>query len=252
MMSARLLIVEDEVVTRNTLTRLFQQEGYDVYDAADGMQMQRIMARQQVDLVIMDVNLPGKSGIELAENFRENENVGLIFLTGRDAEEDRLLALELGADDYIIKPYNPKELLMRVRNLYRRIEALKSQQKTVGHDSVVYEFNGWRLESDSRCMFSPEGKMFRLPKSEYRAMELFLSNPGKILDRETLVKKMLDRELRPNDRTVDVAIRRIRRHFEADSTSPNLITTIHGEGYRFVGEVTIRHLDQPSLNSPGL
>lgn len=251
-MSARLLIVEDEVVTRNTLTRLFQQEGYDVYDAADGMQMQRIMARQQVDLVIMDVNLPGKSGIELAENFRESENVGLIFLTGRDAEEDRLLALELGADDYIIKPYNPKELLMRVRNLYRRIEALKSQQKTVGHDSVVYEFNGWRLESDSRCMFSPEGKMFRLPKSEYRAMELFLSNPGKILDRETLVKKMLDRELRPNDRTVDVAIRRIRRHFEADSTSPNLITTIHGEGYRFVGEVTIRHLDQPSLNSPGL
>ncbi|WP_417682367.1 response regulator [Pseudidiomarina aquimaris] len=251
-MSARLLIVEDEVVTRNTLTRLFQQEGYDVYDAADGMQMQRIMARQQVDLVIMDVNLPGKSGIELAENFRENENVGLIFLTGRDAEEDRLLALELGADDYIIKPYNPKELLMRVRNLYRRIEALKSQQKTVGHDSVVYEFNGWRLESDSRCMFSPEGKMFRLPKSEYRAMELFLSNPGKILDRETLVKKMLDRELRPNDRTVDVAIRRIRRHFEADTTSPNLITTIHGEGYRFVGEVTIRHLDQPSLNSPGL
>ncbi len=249
-MSARLLIVEDEVVTRNTLTRLFQQEGYDVYDAADGMQMQRIMARQQVDLVIMDVNLPGKSGIELAENFRESENVGLIFLTGRDAEEDRLLALELGADDYIIKPYNPKELLMRVRNLYRRIEALKSQQKTIGHDSVVYEFNGWRLESDSRCMFSPEGKMFRLPKSEYRAMELFLSNPGKILDRETLVKKMLDRELRPNDRTVDVAIRRIRRHFEADPTSPNLITTIHGEGYRFVGEVTIRHLDQPSLNTP--
>lgn len=251
-MSARLLIVEDEVVTRNTLTRLFQQEGYDVYDAADGMQMQRIMARQQVDLVIMDVNLPGKSGIELAENFRESENVGLIFLTGRDAEEDRLLALELGADDYIIKPYNPKELLMRVRNLYRRIEALKSQQKTIGHDSVVYEFNGWRLESDSRCLFSPQGKMFRLPKSEYRAMELFLGNPGKILDRETLVKKMLDRELRPNDRTVDVAIRRIRRHFEADTSSPNLITTIHGEGYRFVGEVTIRHLDQPSLNTPGV
>lgn len=128
-MSARLLIVEDEVVTRNTLTRLFQQEGYDVFDAADGMQMQRIMARQQIDLVIMDVNLPGKSGIELAEKLRENDNIGLVFLTGRDAEEDRLLALELGADDYLIKPYNPKELIIRVRNLYRRIEALKSQQK---------------------------------------------------------------------------------------------------------------------------
>lgn len=249
-MSARLLIVEDEVVTRNTLTRLFQQEGYDVFDAADGMQMQRIMARQQIDLVIMDVNLPGKSGLELAEKLRENENIGLVFLTGRDADEDRLLALELGADDYLIKPYNPKELIIRVRNLYRRIEVLKSQQQSVGHDSVVYEFNGWRLESDSRCLFSPDGKMFRLPKSEYRAMELFLTNPGKILDRETLVKKMLDRELRPNDRTVDVAIRRIRRHFEALPDSPNLITTIHGEGYRFVGDVSIRHLEQPSLNSP--
>lgn len=251
-MSARLLIVEDEVVTRNTLTRLFQQEGYDVFDAADGMQMQRIMARQQIDLVIMDVNLPGKSGIELAEKLRENNNIGLVFLTGRDAEEDRLLALELGADDYLIKPYNPKELIIRVRNLYRRIEALKSQQKNVGHDSVVYDFNGWRLESDSRCLFSPDGKMFRLPKSEYRAMELFLTNPGKILDRETLVKKMLDRELRPNDRTVDVAIRRIRRHFEADPTSPNLITTIHGEGYRFIGDVAVKHLEQPSLNAPSL
>ncbi|SDB18823.1 two-component system, OmpR family, aerobic respiration control protein ArcA [Pseudidiomarina indica] len=251
-MSARLLIVEDEVVTRNTLTRLFQQEGYDVFDAADGMQMQRIMARQQIDLVIMDVNLPGKSGLELAEKLRENENIGLVFLTGRDADEDRLLALELGADDYLIKPYNPKELIIRVRNLYRRIEVLKSQQQSVGHDSVVYEFNGWRLESDSRCLFSPDGKMFRLPKSEYRAMELFLTNPGKILDRETLVKKMLDRELRPNDRTVDVAIRRIRRHFEALPDSPNLITTIHGEGYRFVGDVSIRHLEQPSLNSPDL
>lgn len=248
-MSARLLIVEDEVVTRNTLTRLFQQEGYDVYDAADGMQMQRIMARQQVDLVLMDVNLPGKSGIELAEQLREEDNIGLIFLTGRDAEEDRLLALELGADDYLIKPYNPKELIIRVRNLYRRIHAIKSQQQSIGHESIVYEFNGWKLESDSRCLFSPDGKLFRLPKSEYRAMELFLTNPGKILDRETLVKKMLDRELRPADRTVDVAIRRIRRHFENQQGSPNLITTIHGEGYRFIGEVTIHHLDQPSLNS---
>lgn len=249
-MSARLLIVEDEVVTRNTLTRLFQQEGYDVFDAADGMQMQRIMARQQVDLVIMDVNLPGKSGIQLAEKLREQENIGLIFLTGRDAEEDRLLALELGADDYLIKPYNPKELIIRVRNLYRRIEALKQQEREIGHESVVYEFNNWRLESDSRCLFAPDGTVYRLPKSEYRAMELFVTNPGKILDRETLVKKMLNRELRPNDRTVDVAIRRIRRHFENQSDAPNLITTIHGEGYRFIGQVNVRYLEAPSLNAP--
>ncbi|MGM0481739.1 MAG: two-component system response regulator ArcA [Pseudomonadota bacterium] len=235
-MNARLLIVEDEVVTRQTLTRLFQQEGYEVFDAADGLQMENIMRQERIDLVIMDVNLPGKNGLELAESLRERDNIGLIFLTGRDSEDDRLLALELGADDYLIKPYNPKELTIRVRNLFRRIESSRNTSP-VESDSVQYYFHGWRLNSDSRCLYSPEKQMFRLPKSEYRALELFLTNPGRILDRETLVKRMLDRDLRPNDRTVDVAIRRIRRHFESHPETPNLITTIHGEGYRFVGEV---------------
>ncbi len=96
-MNARILIVEDEVVTRQTLTRLFQQEGYEVFDAADGLQMENIMRQERVDVVIMDVNLPGKNGLELAESLRESDNIGLIFLTGRDSEDDRLLALELGA-----------------------------------------------------------------------------------------------------------------------------------------------------------
>lgn len=238
-MSAKLLIVEDEVVTRQTLARLFQQEGYEVFDAADGKQMENIMAQQPVDLIIMDVNLPGQSGLELAESLREQKNIGLVFLTGRDSDEDRLLALELGADDYLIKPYNPKELTIRVRNLYRRIEQSQQPSEPKVEGSREFHFNGWVLDCDSRCLHSPDKKMFRLPKSEYRAMELFLTQPGKIHDRETLVRKMLDRELRPNDRTVDVAIRRIRRHFEAHPETPNLITTIHGEGYRFVGDVRV-------------
>lgn len=238
-MSAKLLIVEDEVVTRQTLARLFQQEGYEVFDAADGKQMENIMAQQPVDLIIMDVNLPGQSGLELAESLREQKNIGLVFLTGRDSDEDRLLALELGADDYLIKPYNPKELTIRVRNLYRRIEHSQQPNEPKVEGSREFHFNGWVLDCDSRCLHSPDKKMFRLPKSEYRAMELFLTQPGKIHDRETLVRKMLDRDLRPNDRTVDVAIRRIRRHFEAHPETPNLITTIHGEGYRFVGDVRV-------------
>ncbi|MGX5913290.1 two-component system response regulator ArcA [Aliidiomarina sp. Khilg15.8] len=238
-MSAKLLIVEDEVVTRQTLARLFQQEGYEVFDAADGKQMEHIMGQQSVDLIIMDVNLPGQSGLELAESLREQKNIGLVFLTGRDSDEDRLLALELGADDYLIKPYNPKELTIRVRNLYRRIEHSQQPNEPKVEGSREFHFNGWVLDCDSRCLYSPEKKMFRLPKSEYRAMELFLTQPGKIHDRETLVRKMLDRELRPNDRTVDVAIRRIRRHFESHPETPNLITTIHGEGYRFVGDVRV-------------
>ncbi|AAV81334.1 response regulator [Idiomarina loihiensis GSL 199] len=171
-MNARILIVEDEVVTRQTLTRLFQQEGYEVFDAADGLQMENIMRQERVDVVIMDVNLPGKNGLELAESLRESDNIGLIFLTGRDSEDDRLLALELGADDYLIKPYNPKELTIRVRNLCRRIEASRSGSP-VENNSVEFQFHGWRLNSDSRCLYSPENQMFRLPKSEYRALEYF-------------------------------------------------------------------------------
>jgi len=239
-MNVKLLIVEDEVVTRQTLTRLFQQEGYEVFDAADGRQMEHIMAQQQIDIIIMDVNLPGQSGLELAESLREQNNIGLVFLTGRDSDEDRLLALELGADDYLIKPYNPRELTVRVRNLARRIEQINESKESEVEGSKQYHFSGWVLDCDSRCLYSPDRKMFRLPKSEYRALELFLTQPGKIHDRDTLVRKMLDRELRPNDRTVDVAIRRIRRHFEAHPDTPNLITTIHGEGYRFVGDVHIK------------
>ncbi|RUO23594.1 two-component system response regulator ArcA [Aliidiomarina iranensis] len=238
--NVKLLIVEDEVVTRQTLTRLFQQEGYEVFDAADGRQMEHIMAQQQIDIIIMDVNLPGQSGLELAESLREQNNIGLVFLTGRDSDEDRLLALELGADDYLIKPYNPRELTVRVRNLARRIEQINEPRENQVDGSKQYHFSGWILDCDSRCLFAPDKKMFRLPKSEYRALELFLTQPGKIHDRDTLVRKMLDRELRPNDRTVDVAIRRIRRHFEAHPETPNLITTIHGEGYRFVGDVDIK------------
>lgn len=236
-MNAKLLIVEDEVVTRQTLARLFQQEGYEVFDAADGRQMEHIMAQQPIDIIIMDVNLPGQNGLELAESLREQNNIGLIFLTGRDSDDDRLLALELGADDYLIKPYNPRELTVRVRNLARRIEQINEPGEARAEGSKQYHFSEWVLDCDSRCLYSPDNKVFRLPKSEYRALELFLTQPGKIHDRETLVRKMLDRELRPNDRTVDVAIRRIRRHFESHPDTPNLITTIHGEGYRFVGDV---------------
>lgn len=239
-MTVKLLIVEDEVITRQTLSRLFQEEGYEVFDAADGRQMEHIMAQQDIDIIIMDVNLPGKSGLELAESLREHKNIGLIFLTGRDSSEDRLLALELGADDYLIKPYNPRELTIRARNLSRRIEQINSPKEFAVEGSRQYHFSNWILDCDSRCLYSPENKVFRLPKSEFRALELFLTQPGKIHDRETLVRKMLDRELRPNDRTVDVAIRRIRRHFEAHPETPNLITTIHGEGYRFVGEVEVK------------
>ncbi|SDI62451.1 MULTISPECIES: two-component system response regulator ArcA [Ferrimonas] len=236
MQNPHILIVEDEAVTRNTLKSIFEAEGYLVSEAVDGDEMHDVLKAHKVNLVIMDINLPGKNGLLLARELRENNNIALMFLTGRDNEVDKILGLEIGADDYITKPFNPRELTIRARNLLNRIVSTNKQsdeKPQVEH----YLFNGWSLEINSRSLVSPSGEPFKLPRSEFRAMLHFVENPGKILSRADLLMKMTGRELKPHDRTVDVTIRRIRKHFESHPETPEIIATIHGEGYRFCGQL---------------
>ncbi len=228
------LIVEDEPVTRQTLRTLFEAEGYHVMEASDGDEMYHQLEGRRIDLVIMDINLPGKNGLLLARELREKTDMALIFLTGRDNEVDKILGLEIGADDYITKPFNPRELTIRARNLLSRT---LNQPKLDENEPDQYSFNGWTLDVNSRMLISPGEQSFKLPRSEFRALQLFLRNPGRIMNRAQLLKEMTGRELRPNDRTVDVTIRRIRKHFESEPGSAEIITTIHGEGYRFSGEL---------------
>lgn len=231
-----ILIVEDEDVTRLNLVSLFEAEGYKVLEAIDGEEMhERISQNDDINLVIMDINLPGKNGLILAREIRQQRNIGLIFLTGRDNDVDRILGLEIGADDYITKPFNPRELTIRARNLLTRTNS--SGDEIESNSSGVLTFNGWELDENSRCLTSPTGDVKRLPKGEYRALRLMLDAPGRIFSREQLIKHMTGRELRANDRTVDVTIRRIRKHFESEANTPELISTIHGEGYRFIGKI---------------
>lgn len=237
MQNPQILIVEDELVTRNMLKSIFEAEGYEVFEATDGTEMNAILAQQEINLVIMDINLPGKNGLMLARELRENTKIALMFLTGRDNEVDKILGLEIGADDYITKPFNPRELTIRARNLLHRTmnEKEKTTKDIVQTDS--YRFNGWELDVNSRTLITPEGVVNKLPRSEFRALLHFCENPGKIQTREDLLLKMTGRELKPHDRTVDVTIRRIRKHFEDHPNTPEIIVTIHGEGYRFCGEL---------------
>ncbi|CUU51367.1 putative two-component response regulator [Actinobacillus pleuropneumoniae] len=237
MQNPQILIVEDELVTRNTLKSIFEAEGYEVFEATDGTEMNAILAQQEINLVIMDINLPGKNGLMLARELRESTKIALMFLTGRDNEVDKILGLEIGADDYITKPFNPRELTIRARNLLHRTmnEKEKTTKDIVQTDS--YRFNGWELDVNSRSLITPEGVVNKLPRSEFRALLHFCENPGKIQTREDLLLKMTGRELKPHDRTVDVTIRRIRKHFEDHPNTPEIIVTIHGEGYRFCGEL---------------
>jgi two-component response regulator len=237
MHNPQILIVEDEAVTRSTLKNIFEAEGYDVFEASDGAAMNAILAKQQIDLVIMDINLPGKNGLMLARELRENTKVALMFLTGRDNEVDKILGLEIGADDYITKPFNPRELTIRARNLLQRTMLEEQVLNKEGNQLEQYRFNGWTLDVNSRSLISPEGEENKLPRSEFRALQHFCENPGKIQTRETLLLKMTGREFRSHDRTVDVTIRRIRKHFEDHPSTPEIIVTIHGEGYRFCGEL---------------
>lgn len=205
-----ILIVEDEDVTRLNLVSLFQAEGYKVVEAINGEDMHdKLSANDDVNLVVMDINLPGKNGLILARELRQQKNIGLIFLTGRDNDVDRILGLEIGADDYITKPFNPRELTIRARNLLTRTSS-SDDENELSTDGVV-TFNGWELDENSRCLTSPAGDSKRLPKGEYRALRLMLDSPGRIFSREQLIKQMTGRELRANDRTVDVTIRRDRK-----------------------------------------
>ncbi|MCG7497617.1 two-component system response regulator ArcA [Vibrio sp. Of7-15] len=236
MQTPQILIVEDEHVTRNTLKSIFEAEGYNVYEANDGEEMHQMLSEHHVHLVIMDINLPGKNGLLLARELREQGDMALMFLTGRDNEVDKILGLEIGADDYITKPFNPRELTIRARNLLTRAmnQSVPQEDKKLVER---YEFNGWTLEINSRSLINPDGEQYKLPRSEFRALLHFCENPGKIQTRADLLKKMTGRELKPHDRTVDVTIRRIRKHFESTSDTPEIIATIHGEGYRFCGEL---------------
>lgn len=230
MQTYQILVVEDEDVTRFNLRNLFEAEGYTVFEAFDGDSMAEQLKQNTINLVIMDINLPGKNGLLLARELTANKDLGLIFLTGRDSDIDKILGLEIGADDYLTKPFNPRELTIRARNILSRIG--QSSKESV--QSIV-NFNQWTLDGNSRQMTSPDGQVIAIPRGEYRALSLLINNAGKIISRQELIKEMTGRDLRSNDRTVDVTIRRLRKHFEVDQNTPELINTIHGEGYRFVG-----------------
>ncbi|HDV7284290.1 Dye resistance protein [Mannheimia haemolytica] len=234
----QILIVEDELVTRNMLKSIFEGEGYQVFQASNGEEMHSVLSTNEINLVLMDINLPGKNGLILAREIRENMKLPLMFLTGRDNEIDKILGLEIGADDYITKPFNPRELTIRARNLLQRT-MIDKENGVVKEQSEIesYRFNGWILDINSHSLISPEGEVNKLPRSEFRALLHFCQHPGKIQTREDLLKKMTGRELKPHDRTVDVTIRRIRKHFEDHPNTPEIIVTIHGEGYRFCGNI---------------
>ncbi|KZL05580.1 response regulator [Pseudovibrio sp. Ad26] len=229
---AHILVVDDDLTSRVALSGYFETEGYRVSEAEDGAQMRSVFAGGDVDLIMLDIRLPDDDGLTLLKDVRKKSDVGIIMVTGRTDDVDRIVALEMEADDYVIKPFNPRELLARSKNLLRRVRAGRVPAAV---DERVLSFSGWVLDLDKRGLQSPKGEDVRLTRGEFELLSALVENKGRVLTRDNLLDHLNHREWDPSDRTVDVLIGRLRRKIELNPKDPSLIMTVHGVGYVFTG-----------------
>lgn len=236
-MTPRVLIVDDDPLIRELLHAYLSREGYDVHCAATAELAETFLASQTVDLVMLDIRLPGKDGLTLTRELRVRSEVGIILITGRNDEIDRIVGLECGADDYVIKPLNPRELVSRAKNLIRRVRHAQTPQPVVAVSKPVKQFADWALDTDRRRLIDPAGNETLLTHGEYQLLSVFLRNSGHTLSRDQLMDQIRNREWVPNDRSIDVLVGRLRRKLHDDPAEPQLIITIHGAGYLFTASL---------------
>ena len=229
-----ILIVDDHPDICEMVRSYLEEEGFRVSTANDGEAMRRVMAQGPVTLVLLDLILPGEDGLTLARKLRAESNVGIIILTGRGETVDRIIGLEMGADDYLPKPFHLRELLARVKSVLRRASARDSGSKDRPANA---RFNGWQLDLTARELTSPNGEAVRLTTGEFDLLAAFVSHANQVLSRDRLLDLARNREAGPFDRTIDVQVGRLRRKLEDDAQQPSLIKTVRGSGYIFTAQV---------------
>ena len=231
---AHILVVDDDSQVRTLLGQFLRENGYRVTGARDGREMGETLAGAVIDLIILDLMLPGTSGIDLCRELRKASSVPVIMLTAKGEDTDRIVGLEVGADDYLPKPFNPRELLARIRAVLRRAAAGPREAAAGGR---MITFAGWTLDTLRREVTSPAGVVVDLSGGEYDVLIALVEHPNRILSREQLLELARNRASNPFDRSIDVQISRIRRKFESDGSAPPLIKTVRGAGYIFLPTV---------------
>ncbi len=231
-----LLIVDDDKEIRNLLTDYLERADYRVTAVGDGKAMRRVLEANRIDLVILDLMLPGEDGLTLCRELRGKTNLPVLMLTARGDEVDRIIGLEMGADDYLAKPFNPRELLARIKSVVRRAQALPPNMEI---DKVhTLRFAGWTLDVATRNITAEDGLVVPLSGAEYRLLRVFLDHPQNVLAREQLLELANGREAILFDRSIDVLVGRLRKRLRDDSREPVLIKTVRGEGYVLAASVT--------------
>jgi DNA-binding response OmpR family regulator len=235
---ARILIVDDDPRIRQMLLRYFEQEGYRVNVAADGAAMRAQLSAGPVDVILLDIVMPGEDGLTLARELRAKSDVGIIMLTGRDEVVDRIVGLEVGADDYVAKPFHLREVLARVKSVQRRRKsAPDSVTRDEPSDDAVIRFEGWRLDIGRRWLVSPTGAEIILTSGEFDLLVALAKHPGRVFGRQALMDFTRGRSWATFDRTIDAQVARLRKKIEHDPKNPTLVKSVRGVGYVFTGKV---------------
>ncbi len=230
-----ILIVDDDRQIRTMLARFLADHGMRVTQAGDGEQMFKTLETGRFDVIVLDVMMPGDDGFTLCRKLRNSNAIPLILLTARNSETDRIVGLELGADDYVTKPFNPRELLARIRAILRRIGVNPPAAQRLA--SAIYQFAGWTLDTSRRSLVSPQGALTDLTTGEFDLLVAFVEHPQRVLNRDQLLDLARGRVSLAFDRSIDVQVSRLRRKIESDPNAPALIKTVRNGGYFFTATV---------------
>ncbi len=231
--ATRLLLVDDEAALREPLAEYLARQGFVVDQAASAAEARSRLRDAAPDLILLDIMMPGEDGLSLCRHLAENQAIPTILLTARGEATDRIVGLEIGADDYVTKPFEPRELVARIRSVLRR--AGRSPAATEENEDFL--FDGWRLDPLKRRLIDPEGAVVPISSVEFRLLMAFVEHPRQVLDRDRLLDMVQGREAHLFDRAVDNQVSRLRRKIEVDSRNPVLIQTVWGGGYMLAADV---------------
>jgi len=236
-----LAIVDDETEITQVVANYLQGHGYRVSQLHHGAELLQLMVADPPLLVLLDLGLGDEDGLAIARKLREHHHCGLVIVTGRSDSVDKIVGLEVGADDYVTKPFELRELLARIKAVLRRLEPVAAATEVSVPPSVprsMRRFAGWTLDTAARVLTSPERREVALTTGEFELLNTFASHPGRVLSRDFLLEATRRRESGPFDRTIDVQVGRLRRKIEADPENPQIIKSVRGAGYLFVPTVT--------------
>lgn len=227
-----ILIVDDDLEIRQLLAQYLGEHGFVTAIAKNGAEMQRLLRKGQVDLIVLDIMMPGEDGLTICRRLRSESTIPIIMLTAVDNETDKVVGLEIGADDYITKPFNPRELLARIKAVMRRYGiSTESDAQPTNSDVKAYKFNDWILNTIARQLFSPDGVEISLSSGEYELLLIFMRHPRRVLSRDEFLDLTKNRAAGPFDRSIDMQISRLRQKLEEDPKQPKIIKTIRNGGY---------------------